>query len=448
MVYLHTVGPAAVESAVAFTTNFGCPSTETSWVSCFQDCTWWLLCIHLSGLTLSLDFVDHSTSYASYAVFLLGVSFVLSPPFRPQWRRRLRRARAIARYKWWLYRTGGIEQNLHVSVLSWILRTLSGHHSKDSKHLTAIRRQLNIAMAYTESQPWRCMPCRRLVKAKQQFCPNCGSWWEDVFDKDYQPSTPRQVKDQSWTWNSWQENPQRRPRTPARKQSRSTSASRKGKGGEKGRDKGKEKGKEKGKDKSQEQVSPFVNAALMVPLAPTPFPTMAELGNIIHAHGGCSSWCRTHSSHQEGLSGRIITSTGDQGRHSTKPKLLLPKTSTGRLLLWAERRSRSESWEEAKEKHRNQWLSHLKDALQSWQQQMQSYEDQQEAFNTAIVKAENGSEPISSVNPSLERESCRENTPRSSNSGVRWFGTPTGRRKIPKRKLSESKCIKHLHNVP
>lgn len=308
-------------------------------------------------------------------------------------RRRLRRARAIARYKWWLYRTGGIEQSLHVSVLSWILRTLSGHHSKDSKHIAAIRRQLNAAMAYTESQPWRCVPCRRLVKAKQQFCPNCGSWWEDVFDKDYQPSTPRQVKDQGWTWNSWQENPQRRPRTPARKSSRSTSANRKGKGGEKGKDKGKEKGKEKGKDKSQEQVSPFVNAALMVPLAPTPFPTMqSSATSTMHmadaAPGGTTS--------QPGaeLIAAIKKAFPDASSLPLEIREALDKTEvavTKDLHRATSALGRAQKTlrelEEAKEKHRSQWMNHLKDALQSWQQQMQSYEDQQEAFNTAIVKA-------------------------------------------------------------
>ena len=308
-------------------------------------------------------------------------------------RRRLRRARAIARYKWWLYRTGGIDQNLHVSVLSWILRTLSGHHSKDIKHIAAVRRQLKAAMAYTESQPWRCVPCRRLVKAKQQFCPNCGSWWEDVFDKDYQPSTQRQVKDQSWTWNSWQENPQRRPRTPARKQSRSTSANRKGKGGEKGKDKGKEKGKEKGKDKSQEQVSPFVNAALMVPLAPTPFPTMqSSATSTMHmadaAPGGSTS--------QPGaeLIAAIKKAFPDASSLPVEIREALDKTEVAvtkdlhRATSALGRAQKSlRELEEAKEKHRNQWLSHLKDALQSWHQQMQSYEDQQEAFNTAIIKA-------------------------------------------------------------
>ena len=46
----------------------------------------------------------------------------------------------------------------------------------------------------------------------------------------------------------------------------------------------------------------------------------AELGNINHAHGGCSSWWdhfptrrRTYCSHQESLSGRVITPTGDTG---------------------------------------------------------------------------------------------------------------------------------------
>ena len=79
------VGPAAVESAVAFTNVFlGVPAPQQPGYPVFQDCTWWLLCLHSSGLTLSLDFVDHSTSYASYAAFIPGVSFALSSPFRPQ----------------------------------------------------------------------------------------------------------------------------------------------------------------------------------------------------------------------------------------------------------------------------------------------------------------------------------------------------------------------------
>ena len=43
--------------------------------------------------------------------------------------------------------------------------------------------------------------------------------------------------------------------------------------------------------------------------------------------------------------------------------------------------------EEAKDRHRTQWLGHMKESLTSWQQQMQAYDEQQCNFTAAINKA-------------------------------------------------------------
>ena len=272
-------------------------------------------------------------------------------------RRRLRRARAVARYKWWLYRTGGIDRRLHVPVLSWILRTLSGHHSRDFKHLSTVQRHLKAAMAYTESQPWRCGPCKRLVKAKPQFCPNCGSWWEDVYDRSYQPSMQRHAEDQSWTWNAWQDSSQRRPKTPARRQSRSSSARRKGKRAEKGKEKGKEKGREKGKDKGTVQG----NRSDLTLLQHSDVATTGT--NAIHDGNDkqwlpISTWCGTHCRHQEGLSGFLVAPCGDQGGAGQNGGCCHQRPPPGYIGIGPLGRAQKSlrELEEAKEKHRDRAL--------------------------------------------------------------------------------------------
>ena len=162
----------------------------------------------------------------------------------------------------------------------------------------------------------------------------------------------------------------------------------------------------------------------------------AELGNIIHAYGGCSSWwyhipawCRTHSGHQEGLSGRIITPTGDQGGTRQNRSCCYQRPPQGDFCFGqsaevAQRVGRSQrkaSQSMAEPFERCVAVLATTDAI---------LRGSTGGFQYCHRQGENGSEPISSVNPSLERESCRENTPRSSNSGVRWFGTPTGRRRF------------------
>ena len=305
----------------------------------------------LFWIDFSPDFVTyyHLVCFPCFSSTSCSICYVFT--IQASVRRRLRRARAVARYKWWLYRTGGIDRRLHVPVLSWILRTLSGHHSRDFKHLSTVQRHLKAAMAYTESQPWRCGPCKRLVKAKPQFCPNCGSWWEDVYDRSYQPSMQRHAEDQSWTWNAWQDSSQRRPKTPARRQSRSSSARRKGKRAEKGKEKGKEKGREKGKDKGTEVISPFSNTLMSPPPAPTPFPTLQN--------SAMSSMMETTSSGSQSQPGAELIAAikkafPDSSSLPAEIKEALDKTevavtkdlhrATSALGHWAGPRNRSGSW--------------------------------------------------------------------------------------------------------
>ena len=155
--------------------------------------------------------------------------------------------------------------------------------------------------------------------------------------------------------------------------------------------KGKEKGKEKGKDKGTEAISPFANT-LMSPLpAPTPFPTLqnSAMSSMMEASSGGSQ-----SQPGAELIAAIKKAFPDSSSLPVEIKEALDKTEVAvtkdlhratSALCRAQKSLRE--LEEAKEKHRTQWLTHLKDALQSWQQQMQSYEDQQQSFKDAIAKA-------------------------------------------------------------
>ena len=130
----------------------------------------------------------------------------------------------------------------------------------------------------------------------------------------------------------------------------------------------------------------------MSPLpAPTPFPTLqnSAMSSMMEASSGGSQ-----SQPGAELIAAIKKAFPDSSSLPVEIKEALDKTEVAvtkdlhratSALCRAQKSLRE--LEEAKEKHRTQWLTHLKDALQSWQQQMQSYEDQQQSFKDAIAKA-------------------------------------------------------------
>ena len=59
-------------------------------------------------------------------------------------------------------------------------------------------------MTDASKDPWRCGPCRRLVKAAISFCPNCGGHWTDIADEDYVHGQARKSQSsKGWEWNQW-----------------------------------------------------------------------------------------------------------------------------------------------------------------------------------------------------------------------------------------------------
>ena len=211
------------------------------------------------------------------------------------WKRTLRRKRAVARFRWWKHRTG--QARLTVAELRNILRTLSGHHSRDVHFLQKIRKQISMALT-----PWRCANCRRMAKAKAEYCPSCGQHWTVCQDRAFQPPHRSQ---QHWE----------QPHTPAGGERPRSSSTQRSSSRKRGKGKGTKGGKEGGKGSKRKQRHEEHGACIytesLCALSSSPHNgTLAFYG--IHkqclaesAHPGNHSiaQCGAHLSSQKGISG-------------------------------------------------------------------------------------------------------------------------------------------------
>ena len=221
---------------------------------------------------------------ATGALVLVGLTAILRSPVTPvsttnsSVRRRLRRKRAVARFQWWLHRSG--RAPLSISALKRIHSVLKAHHSKDPSLLRAISSR--IGKMSEQVGPWKCVQCRKMAKASSEFCAHCGQHWSKVWDKNAVPSreatwsysrqdrSPRTTRQDRSQW------PELPPRSPSRRTRRH---------GGKGQSlKGEGKGKSK-KDNQSGAVFPTFPSckprqlgppiALVAPPVPQPIPAQS-----------------------------------------------------------------------------------------------------------------------------------------------------------------------------
>ena len=234
-----------------------------------------------------------------------------------------------------------------------------------------------------------------MVRESQEYCPGCGNWWEEVCDFSFQPK-PRQpstTRTQEWDWPEWTS-------STSQSRRRSSSASRRMKGKDKnkdkgkgqGKDKGRSKNKEKGKDPQEAATSPF---SLTTPggstsSLPSPFPTMAtvpalpqpqepigpgaELAAAIRKafpdSNNIPMEIREALDKSDSLIGKQVT----QELHRATASLGRAQKSVREL-------------EDGREKHRLQWMTHMKESLHTWEKQLMDYDARQQQYGEAILKA-------------------------------------------------------------
>ena len=178
----------------------------------------------------------------------------------PAERRRLRRQRSEARFRLWLHRQG--LRPLTLTQLLTFRHRLSQHHSRDLAHLSFAKQTIakqSAAMTEASKDPWRCGPCRRLVKAAISFCPNCGGHWMDIADEDYVHGQARKSQSsKGWEWNQWTDWSGSQSRTTSPRMRSQSQRARRGR-----------KGKGKSKGKSTETDVP--GGATSFPSLPSPF---------------------------------------------------------------------------------------------------------------------------------------------------------------------------------
>ena len=227
---------------------------------------------------------------------------------------------------------------------------------------------------YAKAEPWKCGYCKKMAKAKAEYCPTCGQHWTSCQDRQFQlPS-----RQDYWEGPT----PQSSRRTPRQ---RSSSARSKGRGKGKAKEKGKDKGKEQRKD-SVQQPSPFLMMPSPEVPVSAPFPAASHLAmpEPTSAPSELLSAIRRAFPDSQAIPQEIkdaIEKTENVVSRQLTQDLHRATTSMGKA------QKTLKELMDAKERHRLQWLQHLAESLKSWQQQLENYDTKQSEFVDSIEKA-------------------------------------------------------------
>ena len=258
--------------------------------------------------------------------------------------------------------------------------------------------------------PWKCAPCKRMVKGKDLHCPGCGYHWTSCADQSHGESK------ESWqSETSYQQGSSRR-----RRRTRSQSAHRKATEESVSQKKGKGKGTGKGKEKGGEIPSGYV--------PPTPFsnyqnqassltPWISEALNSgsgdnstpqVAAPGTSSS-----ASASNELVAALVRAYPDRDQMPKDVRELIDRTNsmTARSItkdLHAETSNLGKAKKmlqeitEAKRAHKQAWTQHLLESVELWKKQLQDYTQQQaslaEKENKAIRDIQSANKAIQALN--------------------------------------------------
>ena len=240
---------------------------------------------------------------------------------------------------------------------------------------------------------WRCINCWRLVREHVPECPQCKGHWTQVQDTSYvhkipQPaSEEQQTSSNSWQWSSW---PKDLPRDPS-VQARGRSASRRARGS-----------KNKPKAEKSEQPmypSPFQGAtASSTPWTGTPFPPSAST-YATPAPAPAPKPTPSPATAKEATdipSAEMVealrSSYPDLSEAPPKIQALVEKYEKAIGQRWVtdlcdeEARLRQaqaalEDIQEARNKHRDEWMTHLQESVVQWKGMIQSYTQQRSHYD-------------------------------------------------------------------
>ena len=234
------------------------------------------------------------------------------------------------------------------------------------------------------NQGWKCYHCKRMNKRLAEFCQSCGTHCEQAIDNwqwaGADGGTPRQRGEWSWQpWEDWEDI----PRT-SRSSSRARNAS------AKKRSKGKGKGKDRSKDKTEQPlVSPFtVMPTAQEAVHSTPFPPPSTVPSTMPEVSSSSTELMMAIRRAFPDSQSMPSELRDamEKSESVATKMLTQELHRATTSMGKAQKAYKEL-QDAKERHRMQWLQHMETSLKAWKQQMEGYDKKQQDFVEAIQKA-------------------------------------------------------------
>ena len=245
-------------------------------------------------------------------------------------------------------------------------------------------------MATLEKMPWRCAPCRRLVKASQLYCPSCGGWWEETVDPHYvHQDRTAQRWESSWQWTDGAREAPRSPRKRSSSVRGRSNRQTQGKDRSKG-SKGGGKQDAKGKD-AKGAPSPFGPASYLQSGSATPWPLMdfspfqppAAGSQLTTSTTSGATTAATTAGAQE-LVQALKKAYQDVSTMPSNVREVLEKVEASdarqvtkdlhaaTTALGKARKSHQEA-AESKRLLRTSWLKHLEESAKAWEAQLEHF---------------------------------------------------------------------------
>ena len=240
------------------------------------------------------------------------------------------------------------------------------------------------AMTEASKDPWRCGPCRRLVKAAISYCPNCGGHWTEIADETYVHGQPKKPTTRGWEWDQWSDWNGAQNRTASsrvRSQSQRARRGRKGKGKDKSVDREVDGGVPSFPSMPQ---SPFVTSGPYAVATTSPPWTVEKPPDQPSVNQELIQAVRKAFPDPSGLPSElkdILDKTESSEMKKITTDLHKSTAALGRA------RKQLQELQEAKAQHRAKWVQHLNASLDAWQKQTEGFDKQQVQYSTMIQQA-------------------------------------------------------------
>lgn len=250
--------------------------------------------------------------------------------------------------------------------------------------------------------PWKCGPCKRMVKGIDEFCPMCYGHWATVQEQAGQGGG-------GWNWDRWNAQQTRAPNPPKPPKPKRPSRS--------------QSEKQKGKDASKGTGA----EGLELPAFPQPFQNLgpSPFGGASSSYAGAnvasSPWMpadrpETSMANAELLSAirKAFPKQEDMPDH-LREVMNRTSASVGRHLTTELHRAAATLGKarktmtqviEAQRVHKARWMQHVSESIDSWRAQLQAFKAQQTQFQASLSQAQKDVESARATIQRLNQEAA------------------------------------------